>query len=137
MLQITGALVIPEAELEFTAARSSGPGGQHVNTTASKVQLRFHVAASPSLPAWARAILLEKLASRLDADGWLQVSSQETRSQHRNRELALEKLRLLLSAALTPRRPRRPTRPSRSSEEKRLQRKKQRGLRKRERRGEE
>lgn len=130
MLDIGFGVVIPEDELQFSTARSSGPGGQHVNTTDSKVLLRFVIPSSRALSAYQKAILLEKLAPRLDSEGALLVTCQESRSQVRNKEIALEKLGVILRQALTPQKKRRPTRPSRAAKERRLQSKKRQSERK-------
>jgi ribosome-associated protein len=110
MIEITGTLQLPEEELEFSASRSGGPGGQNVNKVATKVSLRFDVAGSPSLPPDVRERLLDKLATRLTQDGVLVVTVQDTRSQKTNRDLALERFVALLQAALRPVKPRRKTR---------------------------
>ncbi|GAB7080488.1 alternative ribosome rescue aminoacyl-tRNA hydrolase ArfB [Megalodesulfovibrio paquesii] len=120
MLEVGYGVVIAEDELQFSAARASGPGGQHVNTTDSKVLLRFNIAESASLSPARKAVLLDKLARRLDAEGAVLVTAQESRSQHANKELARTKLAALLRQALTPRAPRRATRPTLASKERRL-----------------
>jgi ribosome-associated protein len=122
---------IPANELEFRASRSSGPGGQSVNTTSSKVELRWDVAASPVLGATQRSRLLDRLASRLTADGVLILVGSEHKSQHRNREAVLARFRAIVGEALEPPKPRRRTRPTRASRERRLAAKKQRGETKR------
>jgi ribosome-associated protein len=132
-LYINRDVTIPLGELEFRFATSGGPGGQHANKTESQVTLRFNIEQSPSLSDEIRRRLLETLAARLDKRGVLQLSVQETRSQHQNRQLALVRLQLLLEEALRPSRPRRPTRPGRAAHERRLDAKKRRGRLKRER----
>ena len=119
-LRIDDRLVIPGDELEVRASRSGGPGGQHVNTTASRVELRWDVRASRALDEVQRDLLLERLASRLTADGVLVLQASEHRSQHRNREAALGRLRTLVVEALVVQAERRPTRPSRSARRRRL-----------------
>jgi len=133
-LEVAPGIAIPLAELELRASRAGGPGGQHVNKTATRIELVFDLAHSPSLPGEARERLLVALAHRLDARGCLRVVAARSRSQLRNREEALERLRDLLARALAPRRPRRATRPTRASVERRLTEKKARGALKRERR---
>lgn len=118
---------VPEAELEVRTARSSGPGGQSVNTTESKVELRWNVATSASLTEAQRARLLERLASRLTTDGVLILTGSEHKSQHRNREAVLSRFASIVGEALEPPRQRRRTRPSRGSKERRLEQKKRRG----------
>ena len=124
---------IPVAELEFLATRASGPGGQHVNRTASAVQLRFDVFSSPSLPPAVRNRLLLLARGRLTSDGILLIDAQEYRSQKKNRAAALDRFTGLLLTAATPPKPRRPTKPTRASRERRLQAKRQHSDRKRQR----
>jgi ribosome-associated protein len=110
----------PESELSWRFSRSSGPGGQGVNTTDSRVELSFDVARSPTLPAHLRARALARLHRRL-VDGVLTVVATEHRSQLRNRDAARERLHALLAAALAPDPPaRRPTRPTAGSRRRRL-----------------
>jgi ribosome-associated protein len=130
-------LGIPLEELEFRTSHSAGPGGQHVNTSDTRVELRFDVARSPSLPEDLRQVLLAKLARRLSKDGVLRVVAQEHRSQGQNREAALVRLNALLNSALAERRPRRPTRPGARAVEARLEAKARRAAVKRLRRGPE
>ncbi|MEB2311787.1 MAG: alternative ribosome rescue aminoacyl-tRNA hydrolase ArfB [Polyangiaceae bacterium] len=119
-LTVTSRIVIPEAELEWSAVRASGPGGQNVNKVASKVELRFDLARSRALPSAVKARLAELAEGRLDADGRLLITSQKTRDQSRNLDDAREKLAELVRRALVPPRPRRPTRPTRASKLRRL-----------------
>ena len=119
-LRITEELDLPLDEIELRVSRSSGPGGQHANVTASRVEAIFDVAASPSLSETQRRRVLAREGPRLTA------VAQDTRSQARNRELALERLRSRLAAALRQQRKRRPTRPSRASKERRLEGKRKR-----------
>ena len=115
MLQVSLRLVIPEAELELTYVRSSGPGGQNVNKVNSKAVLRWNLAQSPSVPEDLRERLLAKLAPRLTRDGELLLASDRFRDQGRNREDCLEKLKGILSAALFVPKARKESKPSRSS----------------------
>ncbi|KUF06119.1 alternative ribosome rescue aminoacyl-tRNA hydrolase ArfB [Leucobacter sp. G161] len=125
-LQVTRKLTIPAAELGWRFSRSSGPGGQHVNTSDSRAELTWDVTASKALTDEQRERLLDKLSGRL-IDGTLTVSASEQRSQLRNRETALEKLGQILAAALAPDGPkRRPTKPTRGSQKRRLEAKGQR-----------
>jgi ribosome-associated protein len=126
VVRITPEIAVPVAELEFRASRASGPGGQGVNTTDSRVELRFDVAGSPSLPPEARGRALRRLGPRLDANGVLRVVAQAQRSQLANRRAATERLAELLSAALATPRPRRPTRPTRASAARRVETKRRR-----------
>ncbi len=117
---LPGGLVVPAAELVERFSRSSGPGGQSVNTTDSRVELELDVAASPALTEAQRARALTRLVARL-TDGRLVVVASDHRSQHRNRVAARERLAELLRAALAPPPPvRRATRPSRGARERRL-----------------
>lgn len=129
-LSISNRFSIPAGELDFQASRSGGAGGQHVNTTSSRIQLRWNVRASPSLSDGRRAAILERLANRIDQDGVLQVTVDTHRSQHRNREEAMERMAGLIRDALRPRKQRKKTRRTRASNEKRLRSKKQRSQKK-------
>jgi ribosome-associated protein len=134
-LRINANVSIPGDELSVTVSRSSGPGGQHVNTTESRVQLRWNVASTRALGEVQRARVLTALASRLTGDGDLLIACEDERSQLRNRELARIRLAELVRRALVPPKQRRKTAPSRAARERRLQEKKLRGDRKRQRRG--
>jgi len=117
---------IPEGELSWRFSRSSGPGGQSVNTTDSRVELSFDVAGTPSLPEHLRERALSRLGHRL-VEGVLTIAASEYRSQHRNREAARARLVDVLTRALAPPAPkRRPTKPSRGARERRLAGKKRR-----------
>ena len=119
-LQVTSRLVVPESELSWRFSRSSGPGGQGVNTTDSRAELSFDVARSPSLPEHLRARALDRLAGRL-VDGVLTVAASDHRSQLQNRESAEQRLaQLLREAVAPPAPPRRPTRPTKGAKERRL-----------------
>lgn len=132
---IRGSVSLPEAELMWRFSRSSGPGGQHVNTSDSQVELRFDLAKTEALPEVWKARALERLASRL-VDGVVTVRSSEHRSQWRNRETAAVRLAALLAEATAPPpKPRRPTRIPRGINERRLREKKQRSDTKRGRNG--
>ena len=125
---------IPLEELSFRATRSGGPGGQHVNTSATRVEVRWNVTESPSLSDEQRRRLLERLGSRIDARGYLRVVAAERRSQLRNRQAAVERLSSLVSDALKQPKKRRKTRPPRAATKRRLDEKHQRGNVKRDRR---
>jgi ribosome-associated protein len=132
---IRGAVSLPEAELMWRFSRSSGPGGQHVNTSDSQVELRFDLAATDSLPEVWKDRALQRLESRL-VGGVVTVRASEHRSQWRNRETALVRLASLLAEATAPPpKPRRKTRIPRGINERRLREKKQRGDTKRGRSG--
>jgi ribosome-associated protein len=126
MIVINNEVSIPTVELGFTFSTSSGPGGQHVNKSETKVTLSFDVTGSPSLDEATRARLLQRLANRLDKAGVLQIHVQESRSQARNRETAVARFQQLLAMALKERKKRRPTRPSRAAQERRLAEKRRR-----------
>lgn len=124
---MSSALTIPEAELRWRFSRSSGPGGQGVNTTDSRVELLWDVSSSAVLSDTQRVRIVERLASRI-VGGVLTVSASERRAQLRNRQVARDRLGALVADALTAEtRARRATRPTRGSKERRLQAKKSRG----------
>jgi ribosome-associated protein len=127
-LLVNEELTIPLAEVELRASRSSGPGGQHANVTASRIEAVFDVAASPTLSEEQRRRLRERLGDRVSA------VAQDARSQARNRELALERLREKLAAGLRRPKARRPTRPGRAARERRLEQKRRTAERKAQRR---
>jgi ribosome-associated protein len=131
VIRITPEVAVPVAELEFKASRASGPGGQGVNTTDSRVELRFDLAGSPSLPPETRELALRRLGPRLDSNGVLRVVAQAQRSQLANRRAAVERFTELLSAALATPTPRRPTRPTRAAAARRVEAKRRRSATKR------
>jgi ribosome-associated protein len=127
-LRVGLGLEIPLAEVELRTSRSSGPGGQHANVTASRVEAVFDVEASNALSPGQRRRLLERLGPRVTA------VAQDARGQARNRELALQRLSEKLSEGLREPKKRRPTRPSRAAKQRRLEQKRRTGERKRTRR---
>jgi ribosome-associated protein len=133
VLRITNTLTIPMSELRFRFARSSGPGGQHVNRSATRVELLFDVAGSSSLTEAQRERALKALAPYIDSDGVLHLTSQAFRSQLRNREEVVERFQTLMREAMRVPKRRRPTRPSRAAREKRLASKRRRSQIKRQR----
>jgi ribosome-associated protein len=136
-LRVTRSIVIPERELRWRFSRSSGPGGQSVNTADSRVELSLDVAKTSALGPIQRARAFERLADRL-VDGVLMVTASEHRSQLRNRQAALERLADIMRAAVAPPpRKRRPTRPSRKAVERRLAEKRRRAQTKRLRRADD
>lgn len=131
---INKSLAVPESELQFRFSTGSGPGGQHVNKTATRVTLLFDVAGSPSLDEETRVRLLDRLASRLDRRGLLHIDVQESRSQWQNRMTAVARFQKVMAEALVEQPERRPTRPTRRSREDRLEEKRRRSDVKRDRR---
>jgi ribosome-associated protein len=127
-LEIRPGVVVPLTEVELRTSRSSGPGGQHANVTASRVEAVFDVHASTALTEAQKARIASRHGPRVSA------AAQDTRSQHRNRELALERLAQRLGAALEVRRPRRATRPTAASKRRRVEAKRRRSETKRARR---
>lgn len=137
VLRVDGAtpLAIPRSELLARATRAGGPGGQHVNTSSTRIELLWNPSRSRALDEASRARLLEKLAPRLDAEGNVRVVSSEHRSQLQNRQAAEARLAELVRRALVVPKPRKKTKPSRAAKERRLEAKKRRGETKRRRRG--
>ena len=127
-LQVREGIAIPLSEIELRTSRSSGPGGQHANVTASRVEAVFDVFASATLREDHKRLIAARLGAVVTA------SAQDTRSQHRNRELALERLATRLASALHVRRPRTATKPTKASQRRRVDAKKRRGETKRGRR---
>ena len=134
VLRIGEILSIPESEIEYEYCRSSGPGGQHVNTTDSAVRLRFDIIHSPSLPEDVRIRLLGMCGNQVNENGVLDLFSQKFRRQLRNKYDVREKLITLLMRAATPPRPRVKTKPTKASNERRLQEKARQSERKAQRR---
>jgi ribosome-associated protein len=131
MIRITDQLSIPKDELKFTASRSRGPGGQHVNKASTRVTLGFDVINSPNLTSEQKQLVLDGLATRISKKGILRVISQKTRSQAANKEVALERFIELLQQALKQESKRRPTRISLAARQKRVDEKKHRAKLKR------
>jgi ribosome-associated protein len=126
-VQLRRGVSVPEAEFEVRVSRSGGPGGQSVNKTDSKVELRWSVDETSALTDEQRRRVRNRLANRITDDGVLILRSSEHKSQHRNREAVLARFRALVGEALEPPRTRKPTRRTRASKERRLQAKKHRG----------
>lgn len=125
--------VIPRYEVLIRATRSGGPGGQHVNTSSSRVEVRWNPGESSALTPDEKLRVAQRLASRLDGSGWVRVAASDTRSQRQNRLLAEQRLASLIARALHVRKKRVKTAPSAGSREERLRVKKLRGRRKRDR----
>ena len=135
VLEVTEGLAIPRSELEYRASRAGGAGGQHVNTSSTRIELLWNVARSTVLDEERRARVAARLATRIDGEGWLRVVSSARRSQQQNREAAETRLAELVRGALVVQKRRRPTKPTRASKEKRIEDKRKRSETKRMRRG--
>jgi ribosome-associated protein len=133
-LELTSTLCLPLAELEYRASRSGGPGGQHVNTSSTRVEVWWDIAGSPSLSEEQKARLLQQLESRLDSSGRLRLVSSSSRSQLRNREEVTQRLREIVARALVLPKARKRTRPTPAAKAARLEAKRRRSATKRERR---
>ncbi|MGC9334244.1 MAG: alternative ribosome rescue aminoacyl-tRNA hydrolase ArfB [Anaerolineae bacterium] len=125
-VKIDDQATIPACELDFRFSRASGPGGQHVQKTATRVELLFDVGNSPSLTDAQRARILKRLAGYIDSDGVLHLVSQSERSQWRNRQEVVDRFQDLLRQALRRRKRRKPTQPTAASREQRIRKKKRR-----------
>lgn len=133
-LNVTPALSIPRSELQYRATRSGGPGGQHVNTSSTRIELLWDLNGSRAVSDDQRERLREKLAPRLDSEGMVRVVASDHRSQAQNREAAEVRLAALIRHALHVPKKRRPTKPTRAAKEKRLSEKKRVSEKKRNRR---
>ena len=133
-LRVNDRVLIPRDELTFRATRAGGPGGQHVNTSSTRIELTWNLNTSRALDDAQRERVRSRLGSRMDADGVVRVIARESRSQLRNREAAELRLTELLRRALRESRPRVATRPTKAAKERRLAEKRQRGEKKRTRR---
>jgi len=133
-LVVTPDVAIPRAELDAKATRAGGPGGQHVNTSSTRIELRWNVRTTRALDDARRDHVLSRLAARLDADGNVRVVASEFRSQRQNREAAEERLAALVRQALHVPKKRKATKPSRAAKAKRLDEKRKHSDKKRQRR---
>lgn len=133
-ISIMPGVAIPRSELSFRASRSGGPGGQHVNTSSTRIELWWDAAGSPSLNADQRTLMMERMGNRLTEDGLLRLVAGSTRSQAQNKEETIDRFRQLLAKALTPVKRRKPTRPGRAARERRLSEKRAQSERKAQRR---
>jgi len=127
-LYVTANVIIPHNELEITASRSGGPGGQHVNKTSSRITVRWNIPTSTALTAEQKELLLQKLHAQVTTEGDLLISTSASRSQHQNKEIALTQLAHTIQNALYIPKKRMKTRVSRAKKEARLQTKTQRGV---------
>ncbi len=134
MLVVTSGITIPDDELHFTYARSSGPGGQNVNKVNSKAVLRWPFRANTSVPEEVKARFSARFGTRITVDGDVVIQSDRYRDQGRNNEDCLDKLKEMLLAVAVPPKKRRPTKPSRASKERRLKTKTEQGAKKKSRR---
>ncbi len=130
VLPINDDVYIPRAELTYRATRSGGPGGQHVNTSSTRVELVWDVDASPSVTEEQRALIRAKLANRISGEGTLLMAASDHRSQHQNKEAVTERFAELVREALVVPKKRKKTRPSRGAREARLQDKKRQSQKK-------
>ena len=126
-LRVSAAVTIPASEIEFRASRSSGPGGQHVNTSSTRVELTWNVVRSAALTDDQRARILLKLQSKIDGYGTLRIVVSDTRSQKQNRAIAEERLAATVHHGLLVRKPRKKTKPGRAAVERRISSKKKQG----------
>lgn len=127
---VTAQVHVPRSELEFRASRAGGPGGQHVNTSSSRIELRWDISGSTALSTEERGRIVRKLGRRVDGAGILRIVSDGRRSQLQNREAAVARFQELVAAALAVPTPRKATRPTRASKERRLTAKRHRTLQK-------
>jgi ribosome-associated protein len=135
MIAVNDRLIIPDGELQFTFSRSSGPGGQNVNKVNSKATMRWNVTQSPSLPDDVRARFIARFRNRITHEGDLLITSQRYRDQPKNIADCCDKLAAMLREVLVPPKRRRATKPTRGSKVRRLEAKRQRGMKKEGRRG--
>ena len=126
-LRVNDRVSIPRGELTFRATKSGGPGGQHVNTSSTRIELLWNPTDSQALDGASRALVLDRLSARLDAEGSVRVVASDSRSQRQNRVSAEERLVELVRKALVIRKKRTPTKPSRAAKARRLDEKKRRG----------
>lgn len=126
VVQITRTVAVDDGELEFAFTRSGGPGGQHANTSSTKVELRWDVLGSAALTDQQRDLVVRRLGNRINSDGVLVLQASEYRSQTRNREAVLARFRALLADALRVQTSRRPTKPTKAARRRRLDAKRRR-----------
>ena len=126
LFQVSSLITIPESEIDLHAMRSQGAGGQNVNKVSTAIHLQFDIKAS-SLPPFYKDALLNLKDHRISEDGIVTIKAQQHRTQERNREDALERLRQLIHSVTIPRKARRPTKPTKASKNRRIEKKKQQG----------
>jgi ribosome-associated protein len=126
LFQVSSLITIPESEIDLHAMRSQGAGGQNVNKVSTAIHLQFDIKAS-SLPPVYKDALLNLKDHRISEDGIVTIKAQQHRTQERNREEALERLRRLIDSVTIPRKARRPTKPTKASKNRRIEKKKQQG----------
>lgn len=126
MLRVSSSIAVPDHEIDIHAIRSQGAGGQNVNKVSTAIHLRFDIRAS-SLPPFYKEELLKLRDHRISADGVITIKAQQHRTQERNREDALDRLRLLIQSVAIPRKKRRPTKPTKGSQNRRIEGKKRQG----------
>ena len=119
MIDVAPNIHVEDSELDFSVARSGGPGGQHVNKTSSKVILHWDVGASPGVPGPVKQRFLKQYRTRITEAGVLVIDCDENRSQHRNREIVIERLKAMLEAVARPPKRRIPTKPSKGAKKRR------------------
>jgi len=134
LLEVNDAVRVPRAELTYRATRSGGPGGQHVNTSSTRVELAWDVGTSPSLSDEQRALVRERLSNRINGEGVLLLAASDHRSQHQNKEAVTGRFVELVRQALLVQKKRKKTRPGKAAREARLRAKKHRSEVKRSRR---
>lgn len=125
-IRVNHKVAVDDGELDFAYARSGGPGGQHANTSSTKVELRWDVHASTALDDAQKGLVLERLGNRINSDGVLVLQSSEYRSQTRNREAVIARFATLLADALRVQASRRPTKPTQAARRRRLEAKRRR-----------
>lgn len=133
-IEISAGVLVPHEELILRASRSSGPGGQHVNTSSTRIELVWDIASSPSIDDDMRARLMQRLSNRVDSSGKIRLVAQSERSQLRNRDAVIERFGKMIRGALVEQKQRKATRPTKASKRKRIEAKKHRAAVKQQRR---
>lgn len=133
-IEISAGVLVPHEELILRASRSSGPGGQHVNTSSTRIELVWDIASSPSIDDDMRARLMQRLSNRVDSSGKIRLVAQSERSQLRNRDAVIERFGKMIRGALVEQKLRKATKPTKASKRKRIEAKKHRAAVKQQRR---